>query len=188
MAPADLRAITISLNDERGTGGQSRLARLLDWDHSTVWRKLNGKSPITQSDELAIRQALAQLKGVWFGHVELPCALLTSAAAGSHSNSNGWQPLRRRGEVLRPAFARFLFLRKDRQARDLDVILGEFQFARTKTLLISLGGLLVVSPCNVMDYKSGRQDLNLRPHGPEWSARCRRNWLVGNWLCCVEYS
>ena len=35
MTPADLRAICDSLDDERGTGGQSRLARLLDWDHST---------------------------------------------------------------------------------------------------------------------------------------------------------
>jgi hypothetical protein len=61
LAPADLRAICDSLNDERGTGGQSKLARLLDWHHSTVWRKLNGKSPITQSDELAIRQALVSL-------------------------------------------------------------------------------------------------------------------------------
>jgi hypothetical protein len=58
MTPADLRAITMSLNDERGSGGQSKLARLLDWHHSTVWRKLNGASPITQADELAIRQAL----------------------------------------------------------------------------------------------------------------------------------
>jgi hypothetical protein len=58
MTPADLRAITISLNDERGTGGQTKLARLLGWHHSTVWRKLSGKSPITQSDELAIIKAL----------------------------------------------------------------------------------------------------------------------------------
>ena len=61
MTPADLRAICDSLNDERGTGGQSKLARLLDWDHSTVWRKLTGQSPITQSDELAIRQALVSV-------------------------------------------------------------------------------------------------------------------------------
>ena len=58
MTPADLRAICDSLNDERGTGGQSKLARLLGWHHSTVWRKLNGRSPITTSDELAIRQAV----------------------------------------------------------------------------------------------------------------------------------
>ena len=57
MTPADLRAVCDSLNDEGGTGGQTKLARLLGWNHSTVWRKLNGKSPITQSDELAIRQA-----------------------------------------------------------------------------------------------------------------------------------
>ena len=59
MTPADLRAICNSLNDERGTGGQSKLARLLGWNHSTVWRKLNGKNRITQSDELAIGQAVA---------------------------------------------------------------------------------------------------------------------------------
>jgi hypothetical protein len=57
MTPADLRAICGSLNDERGTGGQTRLSRLLKWHHSTIWRKLNGKSPITMSDELAIREA-----------------------------------------------------------------------------------------------------------------------------------
>jgi DNA-binding transcriptional regulator YdaS (Cro superfamily) len=44
----------ISLNDERGTDGQSKFARLLGWHHSTVWRKLNGKSKITSSDALAI--------------------------------------------------------------------------------------------------------------------------------------
>ena len=38
--PADLRAITISLNDEHGIGGQSKFARLLGWHHSTVWRML----------------------------------------------------------------------------------------------------------------------------------------------------
>jgi hypothetical protein len=30
---------------------------LLQWHHSTIGRKLNGKPPLTQSDELAIRQA-----------------------------------------------------------------------------------------------------------------------------------
>ena len=58
MTPGDLRAITISLNDERGTGGQSRLARLLGRHYSTVWRKLTGKSPITESDALAIQKAV----------------------------------------------------------------------------------------------------------------------------------
>jgi hypothetical protein len=60
MTPADLQAICDLLNDERGTGGQTRLARLLDWNYSTLWRKLNGASPITQSDELAIRGALSE--------------------------------------------------------------------------------------------------------------------------------
>jgi len=58
MIPAELRSLCDSLNDERGTGGQSKLARLLDWDYSTLWRKLTGKSPITESDALAIRKAV----------------------------------------------------------------------------------------------------------------------------------
>jgi DNA-binding transcriptional regulator YdaS (Cro superfamily) len=58
MTPSVLRAICDSLNDERGTGGQSKLARLLGWQHSTVRRKLNGKSPITESDALAIQKAV----------------------------------------------------------------------------------------------------------------------------------
>ena len=61
MTPTDLRTICDSLNDERGTGGQSRLARLLGWRHSTVWRKLNDKSAITQRDGLAIRQVIEAL-------------------------------------------------------------------------------------------------------------------------------
>jgi hypothetical protein len=61
MTPADLRAVCDSLNDERGTGGQSKLARLLEWHHSTIWRKLTGKIPITQSDELAITAAIMKL-------------------------------------------------------------------------------------------------------------------------------
>jgi DNA-binding transcriptional regulator YdaS (Cro superfamily) len=55
---AELRAICDSLNDEYGTGGQSKLARLLGWHHSTVYRKLTGKSRITPSDELAIMKAV----------------------------------------------------------------------------------------------------------------------------------
>jgi Bacterial regulatory protein, Fis family len=58
MTCSDLRVVCNSLNDKHGTGGQSRLARLLDWNYSTLWRKLNGKSPITQSDELAILKTL----------------------------------------------------------------------------------------------------------------------------------
>jgi hypothetical protein len=45
-------------NNENGTGGQSKLARLVGWSFSTLWRQLNGKSLITQSDELAIRQVV----------------------------------------------------------------------------------------------------------------------------------
>src|SRR5262245_12478031 len=58
--------ISISLNDERGTGGWTRLARLLDWHHSTVWRKLNDQSPITQSDDPA---------GDGEGALQVPCKL-----------------------------------------------------------------------------------------------------------------
>ena len=63
MTAADLRAICDSLNYERGTGGQFKLARLLDWNHSTVWRRLNGKSPLTEFDALAIQKA-AEMAGV----------------------------------------------------------------------------------------------------------------------------
>lgn len=38
------------------------LTRLLDWHHSTVWRKLNSQSKITHSEELAIRQTTNPLK------------------------------------------------------------------------------------------------------------------------------
>jgi hypothetical protein len=58
MTPADLGGITLSLNDERGTGGRTKLARLLGWHYSTLWRKLNGKSPITESDALAIQKVV----------------------------------------------------------------------------------------------------------------------------------
>jgi hypothetical protein len=61
MTRLDVRVICDSLDDGRGTGGQTRLARLLGWHHSTVWRKLTGNSPITQADQLAIRQAVAFL-------------------------------------------------------------------------------------------------------------------------------
>ena len=63
MTPADLRAICDSLNDECGTGGQTKLARLLGWHYSTLWRKLNGKSRITKSDELAVGRAVDALHG-----------------------------------------------------------------------------------------------------------------------------
>ena len=66
MTHSALRVICDSLNDERGTGGQRRLAHLLEWDYSTLWRKLNGLSKITHSAELAIRQVITPLKA--FGH------------------------------------------------------------------------------------------------------------------------
>ncbi|MGO9471411.1 MAG: hypothetical protein ACLQIB_06980 [Isosphaeraceae bacterium] len=57
-----MQSAIVSLNDECGTGGQTRLARLLAWDYSTLWRKLTGKSPITTSDELAIGQAVGEFR------------------------------------------------------------------------------------------------------------------------------
>ena len=63
MTPADLRVICDSLNDDLGTGGQSKLARMLGWHHSTIWRKLNGKSAITESDALAIQKATEMAEG-----------------------------------------------------------------------------------------------------------------------------
>lgn len=61
MTPADLRAICDTLDDERGTGGQTKLTRLVGWHYSTLWRKLNGKSRISTADELAIRQVLGKV-------------------------------------------------------------------------------------------------------------------------------
>ncbi len=63
MTPADLRVICDSLNDDHGTGGQSKLARLLRWHHSTIWRKLNDESPITESDALAIQKVVEVARG-----------------------------------------------------------------------------------------------------------------------------
>jgi hypothetical protein len=54
MTPDELRALCDSLNP----GGQSKLARLLGWHYSTLWRKLAGKSKITRTDELAMRRVL----------------------------------------------------------------------------------------------------------------------------------
>ena len=62
MTPEDLRAICDSLNDERGTGGQTKLARLLDWNPSTIRRKLSGDTKITKADELAIERALQKTR------------------------------------------------------------------------------------------------------------------------------
>ena len=54
MPPSDLRSLCDSLNP----GGQSKFARMLGWSHSTFWRKLNGKSKISESDAMAIQKAL----------------------------------------------------------------------------------------------------------------------------------
>ncbi len=58
MTPDELRTICDSLNP----GGQSKLARKLGWDSSTVRRKLAGKSRITRADELAIEKAVESIE------------------------------------------------------------------------------------------------------------------------------
>ena len=58
MTPVDLRVICGSLNYKRRTGANSKLARLLGWHYTTVWRKLSGRSQITESDALAIQKAI----------------------------------------------------------------------------------------------------------------------------------
>jgi DNA-binding transcriptional regulator YdaS (Cro superfamily) len=63
MTPADVRVICISLNDERGTGRQRKLARLFKWHHSTVRHEFTGKSLITASDALAIQKAVQMSEG-----------------------------------------------------------------------------------------------------------------------------
>lgn len=57
MTPIQLRRICNSLNP----GGQTRLARLLGWNPSTIRRKLAGESKISKADELAIRFVLSEL-------------------------------------------------------------------------------------------------------------------------------
>jgi hypothetical protein len=42
--------------------GHVRLARLLGWHYSTLWRKKTGKSKITKADELTIRLVIADLE------------------------------------------------------------------------------------------------------------------------------
>ena len=61
MPPTNVRAVCNSLDDDQGTGGRSKVARLLGWHSTTLWRKFNGKSAITHSDELAILKAMESL-------------------------------------------------------------------------------------------------------------------------------
>lgn len=56
----DLKRAVDRLNDRRGKGGKTRLAKLLKWDCSTLWRKLNGKSPIFEDDILAAEAAASK--------------------------------------------------------------------------------------------------------------------------------
>ena len=51
-------------------GAQAKFARLLGWSFSTLWRQLNGKSLITQIDELAIRQVA---RYSWGNGLRPPC-------------------------------------------------------------------------------------------------------------------
>jgi hypothetical protein len=62
MPRHDLQAVCDSINDECGTGGQTRLARMIGVDPRTVRNKLACKSKITRSDERAIHDALRELR------------------------------------------------------------------------------------------------------------------------------
>lgn len=62
MTPAALRRICDSLNDDRGTGGQTELARRLGWNASTIRRKLSGAVKITKADVMAIKHAAVCLE------------------------------------------------------------------------------------------------------------------------------
>jgi DNA-binding transcriptional regulator YdaS (Cro superfamily) len=53
-----VRRICKSLNDHRGTGGQTRLAELLGVHPTLIRKKLAGTVPISKKDELAIRQVV----------------------------------------------------------------------------------------------------------------------------------
>jgi hypothetical protein len=57
MTPAVLRYICKSLDP----GGQTKLARLLGWNPSTIRRKLSGKSKIRKDDELAIQKVMSDM-------------------------------------------------------------------------------------------------------------------------------
>src|SRR5262249_34090090 len=62
----ELRAICDSL----GYGGQTKLARMIGRDPRTIRNKLSGQTPITESDELAIRQALSIQRAVELAEVQ----------------------------------------------------------------------------------------------------------------------
>jgi len=62
MTPEELRAHCDSLNDERGTGGQTRLADLLDMHPTLLRKKLAGKVKIRKVDELAVEEAIKRFK------------------------------------------------------------------------------------------------------------------------------
>jgi hypothetical protein len=69
IAPSEMRGICDSINDDHGVGGQSKLARLLGWHHSTVWQKINCKSAVTRNDELTISHVHAHSLFRQDGHV-----------------------------------------------------------------------------------------------------------------------
>lgn len=58
MTTEEMLVIVASLNDHHGRGGQTELARRTGWNHSTVWRKLNGKLKISRADALLILDAV----------------------------------------------------------------------------------------------------------------------------------
>lgn len=56
--------MTSALRRLSNAHGPVEAARLLGWHYSTLWRKLNGKSRITQTDELAIQLLFTLLADV----------------------------------------------------------------------------------------------------------------------------
>jgi hypothetical protein len=82
MTPANLRVICDNLNP----GRQFRIARLLGWHHGTIGRKLNGKSPITESDALAIQKAIEKEGALRFGSLNQN----TANFLGGHDGANSF--------------------------------------------------------------------------------------------------
>ena len=61
MTPADLQAICDSINGKYGRADNPSSHVCLGGTTQTLWRKLNGKSSVTQAGELAIPQAVTLL-------------------------------------------------------------------------------------------------------------------------------
>jgi len=60
---AELRAEVRAICNSLGYGGRGKLARMIGRDPRTIRNKLAGKSPITESDALAIQKAVEKAEG-----------------------------------------------------------------------------------------------------------------------------